>query len=138
MNETEDPGAVEDVIEVVSDLGRFVAYLNETAVTLIFGILFVSLIIYIVRLHFGNSEYQKFRLAHMVMKLDGTLDRKAMKDTVLFMTSMYGFFFVMHKHPDLLVSYFWALAVVWCGMHLADKKLPTPPLPPTITPEPKP
>lgn len=102
-----------------------IEFIRETFVSLLFLLIFGSILVYIIRLHLGNGDYQKFKLAQLIMRADGTLDRKAFKDTILFATSLYGFFFVLQKHDDLIISYFLTMAGVWLGYHVADNKLPT-------------
>src|SRR5258706_4548168 len=99
--------------------------LTGTLVSWLFGIILISSIVYIIKLHLSNGSYKNFRLSQLICRADGTLDRKAFKDVLLFFVSLYGFIFVMHKHSDMIISYFWAMAGIWLGAHVLDNKLPT-------------
>jgi hypothetical protein len=131
-----DAPAVDDLIEAVSWVGRTVDYIQNALVSIVFGLLFVSLIIYIVKLHFGNGTYKKFRLADMICRGDGSLDRKAFERLVLFLATLYGFLYVVHHERPMIVTYLVAMAGIWLAHQLADNKIANKNVPPTpLTPE---
>lgn len=124
--ETAVKAASDAAVEVVTWwewAARTGKYIQSTFVSIIFFLLFVSLVIWIIRLNIGNGTYQHFRLADMVMRKDGTIDRKAMERTMLFLASLYGFLYVVHKHEGVIVGYLVAMAGIWLGYQLADNKL---------------
>lgn len=117
-----DAAAVDDFIEAVSWVGQAATYIQNALVPIIFGLLFVSLVIYIIKLHFGNSTYKQFRLADMICRRDGSLDRKALERLVLFLLTCYGFLYVIHKDRVYIIGYLVAMAGIWLGYQLADNK----------------
>jgi hypothetical protein len=96
----------------------FLVFIEGHIVSLIFAVFFFSLIVFLLKLNFGNGSYKHFKLAQMVAKEDGSLDRKAMERVGLYMMSMYGFLHVLHKVPDQIVTYFSLMATIWLGAHV--------------------
>jgi hypothetical protein len=99
-------------------------FLEEHIVSLIFAVFFFSLIVFLIRLNFANGEYRNFRLAQMITRSDGSLDRRAMERVGLYLMSMYGFLHVLHKVPDQITTYFSLMATIWLGAHVLANKLP--------------
>ena len=142
-NHTVTEEAVEDVAEFATDAAaqvftwwewatKTLAYIQSTFVSIVFFFLFAALIIWLWRLNVGNSEYENFRIADMVRRKDGSIDRKAMERAMLFLATLYGFLYVVHKHSDLIVGYLWAMATVWLGYQVADNKLANKGKPPEL------
>lgn len=101
-----------------------IGYIQSHIVSLLFTVIFFSSVIYVIRLHLSNGIYKNFRLAQMIMRGDGTLDRKAIERLMLLFMTLYGFLHVMHKQPDMLIAYFWAMMAAWGIFHVAGDKLP--------------
>lgn len=118
-----EASAAEDLIEAVSWWLKAADYVQNALVSIVFGLLFLSLIVYIVKLHFGNGTFKAFRLADMICRADGSLDRKALERLMLFLTTLYGFLYVVHHERAMLVTYLMAMAGIWLGYQLADNKL---------------
>lgn len=109
---------------VVSELASWLVFIETHIVSLIFSVLFFCFLVFLLKLNFGNAEYQNFRIAQMISRADGSLDRKALERAILFLVSIYGFIHVMHKVPEQLTTYFFAMAGVWLTAHVAANKLP--------------
>lgn len=107
-----------------STLVGWLAFVEGHIVSLIFAVFFFSLIVFLLKLNFSNGEYQNFRLAQMITRSDGSLDRRAMERVGLYLMSMYGFLHVLHKVPDQIVTYFSLMATIWLGAHILQNKLP--------------
>lgn len=139
--------AVESVADVATDVVtdvvswwtwsmKILAYVQSSFISIVFFLLFVTLIIWIVKLNVGNGEYRNFFLADMVRRHDGRLDRKAVERALLFLATLYGFMIVVHKHADLIIGYLAVMAGIWLGYQVADNKLPSLGKPPGSTPDP--
>jgi hypothetical protein len=102
----------------------FTEFIQDHFASLVFSLFFFSLILWVIRMNFENGPYKHFQLAHLVMKKDGTLDRKAFFETILFLSSVYGFVHVIQKRPEIVVEYFLAMTGVWLAKHVAQDKLP--------------
>jgi len=126
-----------DLIEAVSWVVQTANYVQNALVSIVFGLLFVSLIIYIVKLHFGNGTYKRFRLADMICRGDGSLDRKALERLVLFLATLYGFLYVVHHERPMIVAYLVAMAGIWLAHQLADNKIANKNVPPMPPPSPE-
>jgi len=127
-----EAAGVDDIIEAVSWVVQAANYVQNALVSIVFGMLFVSLIIYIIKLHFGNGTYKKFRLADMICRGDGSLDRKAFERLVLFLATLYGFLYVVHHERPMIVAYLVAMAGIWLAHQLADNKIANKNVPPTL------
>lgn len=110
---------------MIVDLGEAMEFVQLHFVSMLFSILFILFILLLLRMNSSNGRYDKFLLAHLIMREDGKLDRRGFRETVLFVISIYGFLFVIQKHPTMLVEYFLTMAGVWLGAHIAADKLPT-------------
>ena len=102
-----------------------VDFIQEHIGGLLFAVFFFSLIVWMIRMNVANGPYKNFQLAHLVMRHDGTLDRKAFRETILFLVSVYGFVHVVQHKPEILVEYFWAMTSTWLGAHLLSDKFPS-------------
>lgn len=107
----------------MEEVTAMVEYIQSHIISLLFTVIFFSFVVYVIRLHMSNGVYKNFRLAQMVMRGDGSLDRKAMERLILFLMTLYGFLHVMHKQPDMLISYFGTMMVTWGVFHVAGDKL---------------
>lgn len=105
-------------------LVTFLAFIEAHFVSLIFAVLFFSFLVFLVKLNFGNGAYKNFKIAQMVARSDGTLDRRAMERVGLYLMSMYGFLYVLHRVPDQITTYFSLMATIWLGAHVLQNKLP--------------
>lgn len=105
------------------DILAALSFIHEHFVSLIFFILFSCFVGVIVKMSLSNGDYKYFKLAHVVMRGDGTLDRKALRDTVLFLAQLYGFFEVLRHHETIIVEYLLTFSAIWGVYHLADNKL---------------
>ena len=115
---------VSEIFDAVTKVSSHIDW-AATAVSVLFALAFVCVVAWMITINFSSRpEYSKFRLAHMFMRLDGTLDRRGLKDTILFGSSIYGYFYVLVNHKDLIIGYFTVMAAVWLGIQLADKKIP--------------
>ena len=108
-------------VEEVLSMGEFVL---RTLESWVFAVLGLSTMVYIIKLHFSNGDYKHFRLAQLVMRKDGTLDRKACYTLALFGASLYGCVYVLHHVHEMIVTYFSLQATIWLGKHVLDDKLP--------------
>src|SRR5258708_25359848 len=97
---------------------RVLEFVRLHGISMMFALIFLSIVAYVIRLHF-SKQYEHFKFAQLIMKADGTLDRKAFYKTMLFVVCMYGCVEVLHHHPDLVLVYFNLQAAIWLGTHLA-------------------
>ena len=112
---------IADKITLMAD--HFVAHLP----TWIFVFMAVGFAYYVVKLHV-SAEHRNFNFARMFTHPDGTLDKEGFIISVVFGSTTYAFFHLLHAHADLFSGYAWQYAGFWlayCGFRMKTR-LPGP------------
>lgn len=105
---------------MLETLTSIFGFLNTNLITIVFTTIYVILAYALLRLHI-SPEYQKFDLASMVTKRDGSLDMGKFRVTVVFFATAYAFFYVLHNYHEMFISYVTIFTGLWLTHQVVDK-----------------